>query len=123
MKLFDYLYYRVYFAYLKKNESLPWLYATNLVALMQTLNILLFYYLFEMIFNINFNIKIVIIVLILFLIGVNYFRFQKIKPYNKLSEVWNSESKKSRTKNGVLIVLYIVVTIASPIIFGIFFHN
>jgi hypothetical protein len=120
MKFFDYLYYRTYFAYLKKNDSDPWIYATNLVALMQTFNLLAIYTLVQKIQNKQPINKIVFVIIALLLIGLNYYRYQKIKPYNKLCDLWINDDKGTRMKKGILIVLYIILSVLLPVLYSFF---
>ncbi len=122
MKIFDYLYYRTYFAYMRKNEATPWIYATNLITLMQFLNLLVVFIIVNKFVSIDNNLKPFIIILFLLLFVVNYHRY-KGKTYTKLNDLWNNENKKSRQRNGILIVLYILISILLPIIYSIFGRN
>lgn len=82
MKIFDYLYYRTYGIYLKKNESSPWIYATNLVSLIQFLNLLVLFIIVNKFVIITSDLKFFVIILYLLLFGfglaINYFRFQQM---------------------------------------------
>lgn len=123
MKLFDYLYFRTYVAYLKRNEITPWIQSTSLVALMQNLNLFIFYIFCNTFFSIHFNEKAYFVLLFLLLCILNFYRYQKIKPYSELCKLWDKETKETKKIKGYLIILYITTSVSLPILYGYFFHN
>lgn len=123
MKYFDYIYYRVYSTYKKWKEPNPWIYASMLVALMQFLNLLVIYLIVDELINTSTNLKPVIIVLIVLLIGLNFQRYNKVKPYEKLKDSWKNEQKELKKKMGWFIVLYIIISVLLPIAYVFIKHN
>jgi len=123
MKFFDYIYYRLYSTYRKWRDPDPWIYASMLVALMQFLNLLVIYLIVDVLINTSTNLKPVIIVLFVVLIGLNFQRYSKVKPYEKLKDLWNDEQKELKKKMGWFIVLYIILSVLLPIAYGFIMHN
>lgn len=123
MKYFDYIYYRVYNTYQKWREQDPWIYASMLVALMQFLNLLVIYLIVDVLINTSTNLKPVIIVLFVVLIGLNFQRYSKVKPYEKLKGLWKDEQQVLKKKKGWFIVLYIILSVLLPIAYGFIMHN
>lgn len=123
MKYFDYIYYRVFSTYQKWREPNPWIYASILVALLQFLNLLVIYLITDVLINTTANLKPVIVVLIVVLIGLNFQRYNKVKPYEKMKNLWKDEQKASKKKRGWLIILYIIISVLLPISYGFIKHN
>lgn len=123
MKFFDYIYYRLYSTYRKWRDPDPWIYASMLVALMQFLNLLVIYLIVDVLINTSTNLKPVIIVLFVVLIGLNFQRYSKVKPYEKLKGLWKDEQQELKKKKGWFIVLYIILSVLLPIAYGFIMHN
>ena len=94
-----------------------------LVALMQFLNLLVIYLIVDELINTSTNLKPVIIVLIVLLIGLNFQRYNKVKPYEKLKDSWKNEQKELKKKMGWFIVLYIIISVLLPIAYVFIKHN
>lgn len=94
-----------------------------LVALMQFLNLLVIYLIADVLINTSTNLKPVIIVLFVVLIGLNFQRYSKGKPYEKLKDLWKDEQKELKKKMGWFIVLYIILSVLLPIAYGFIMHN
>ncbi|BEH00061.1 hypothetical protein [Bacteroides sedimenti] len=125
LRWFDYMYYRIYFAYSKTKDPDPWLYATSIVTLVQVLNFLLVPDVIISIFNPNLEGVVtkpcVIISFFIFWVH-NYYRYKK-KTYKHLCEIWVNESKKTKRRNGFFVMLYVFVMIFTPIAYGFVTHN
>jgi len=122
MKIFDYLYYRTYGMYLKKNESSPWIYATNLVSLIQFLNLLVLFIIVNKFVIITSDLKFFVIILYLLLFGLNYLKYRK-RTFTILNSIWNNENIGCRKRNGVLLVFYILTTLILPILYALLCHR
>jgi hypothetical protein len=123
MKYFDYIYYRVFSTYQKWREPDPWIYASILIALLQFLNLLVIYLIVDGLINTSANLKPVIVVLIVVLIGLNFQRYSKVKPYEKMKDLWKDEQKEAKKKRGWFIFLYIIISVLLPIAYGFIKHN
>jgi len=120
MKIFDYLYYRVYFTYKNRwKDSTPGAYATSLVTLLQLIFILMLpLFVYELITNNNveFN-KLYIIPAFGLILIYNLHRYKRKMNFRKLSEKWDNEKADIRKKRGILTIAMIVVSLA--IFFGL----
>ena len=111
MIFFDYIYYRVYSLYRDKwHEEDPKLYAVGIVSLMQEFN--LGAILFLLIYHLEIKIERIYIFLFYIILFVfNMLWYSKLRIYNNLSKKWNSEAKNKKTIRGILILLYILLSI------------
>ncbi|BEH00060.1 hypothetical protein BSYN_23240 [Bacteroides sedimenti] len=123
LKWFDYIYYRIYLAYSKTKDPDPWLYAINIVTVVQVFNFLLpplcvIRISYSNYFNPNYD-KLVKLCLVL-LSGVlwihNYYRYKK-KTYEYLFKIWVNENKITKRRNGYFVLLYILISFFAPIIY------
>ena len=118
--MFDYLYYRIYSTYKNKwNDSIPGVYAVCLISILQFFNLscILFigFYITDRRLITN---KIFGALLVLVLIGINYYRFCIRSNYGLLENKWSDENKLRRTRNGILIVMYIVLSVLLFLLFA-----
>ncbi len=56
------------------------------------------------------------------ILGVNFYRYLRIIPYEKLEERWGNEDAITNRRRAVLVVLCIVVSISIPFAYGIIGH-
>jgi formate hydrogenlyase subunit 3/multisubunit Na+/H+ antiporter MnhD subunit len=87
------------------------------------LNLLVIYLIVDGLINTSANLKPVIVVLIVVLIGLNFQRYNKVKPYEKLKDLWKEEQKEAKKKRGWFIILYIIISVLLPIAYGFIKHN
>lgn len=123
MTVFSYIYYRTYSVYKHKwKEEDPKIYSLALVSILQSLNILTFLLWAGFYFKtkIDFN-KLYLLFLFLFLVFVNSIWFNKIKPFKKLEVKWESESKSKKRVKGILILVYIVFSLAAMYISAVYY--
>lgn len=59
--------------------------------------------------------------LVVALIGVNYYRFYIHSNFSLLEEKWRDENKQKRTRNGILVIIYIVISVFSFLTFADYF--
>jgi hypothetical protein len=120
LKLYKYLYYRLYSWNLKtwgKNDLPEWKALTGVSAMM-FFNLLLIYNLLEL-FEIRLfardkiSNKITIIVLLI-LLGFNYFRFLYKKKYELLKKEFASENEGKRSRNLIYLWIYTALTFILP---------
>lgn len=114
MKLFDYLYYRIFYIYKNKwKDDTPGAYATSLVTLIQTLFLTLIpIFLYELLSNKNIGLNKLYLLGIFFIIFfLNFFRYRKFVDFDHLSQKWDKEETKKRKIKGILAILFIILTI------------
>lgn len=111
--MFAYLYYRVYSTYKYKwNDSIPGVYAVCLVSILQFLNLTSLQLLVLNFFDIQWNInRIYGALFVALLIGFNYYRFYIHSNFSLLEEKWQKETMQKKTRNGILIIIYIVFSV------------
>lgn len=116
MKIFDYIYYRVYHIYkVKWKDSTPSAYATSLVTLLQCLLIFAIPICVYSAFTGKKVVtdKIYYIGAFLFFFVFNLFRYQRLINYKSLALIWDKEEGDRRKKRGVYLVLSIIITLAT----------
>lgn len=111
--MFAYLYYRIFSTYKYKwNDSIPGVYATCLVSILQFFNFscLLFLVFFITGTHLDIN-KLYGALFVAGLIGLNYYRFYIHSNFSLLEEKWKKETNQRKTRNGILIIVYIVFSV------------
>lgn len=111
--MFAYLYYRIFSTYKYKwNDSIPGVYAICLVSILQFFNFscLLFLVFFIADTHLDIN-KLYGALLVAGLIGFNYYRFYIHSNFSLLEEKWQKETMQKKTRNGILIIIYIVLSV------------
>lgn len=126
LKIFDYIFYRVCFFYRKKKDLSPETTGWILNSILQSFTLLDLFLLIRIIYEYpipkNFN-KIWVLPLIALFFVLNWFRYEKRITYNELYKKWNDEEKRQKRKKGTLIVLYCIISILIPILYGLIRHN
>lgn len=112
--MFTYLYYRIFSIYKYKwNDSTPGIYATCFVSILQFFNFSCLLFLFFFIAKTHLNInKIYGALLVVCIIGFNHYRFHIHSNFGLLEEKWKKETKQKKTRNGILIIIYIVLSVS-----------
>lgn len=112
MKIFDYIYYRIYSFYKYKwKETMPNLYSIGAISVLQMINFTNILFLCLLLFYPNHGIKkfyggIVVVIGLLY----NYYRYEHITNFYTLEKKWNSENETIKAYKGLLILLYIIAT-------------
>ena len=122
MKLFDYIFYRVYRAY-KKRDSNPEIYATNVLALMEFFFLLSILAIIRLFFDFPIPNKLYIIPGVLLIIVLTWYKYGFNVDVKKLEADWGEEDKEQRRLRGWLIIISLVGFILFPILIGILKHN
>lgn len=121
-RLFDYIFYRVYKTYQKRDNN-PEIYASGILSVIQFFTLLSFLAIIRMVYDFPIPNKYLILPLIVLLIGINWFRYERNLNIEELDSRWKEEDPTQTRKKGWLIILYVVVSILFPIMYGILKHN
>jgi hypothetical protein len=122
MKLFDYIFYRVYRAYRKKDSS-PEMYATNALALLQFFFLLSILAIIRLFFDFPTPDKVYIIPVIVLIFGINWYKYGFNADVKRMDLQWGEEDARQRKRKGWVLVLSLVGFILFPIMIGILKHN
>lgn len=126
MKLFDYMYYRTYSWYEKRDQH-PWIYAEGVVSVVQFFFLLNFYILLKELTGWNLsnivNGKVVAGVLIILIIVINNIRYKKKIDIKKLKKDYHNEEISNKKRLGFFLVVLIAILILAPMLLGILRHN
>lgn len=123
---FDYIFYRVCKAYSGTISRDPAGSAMSFVSLIQLFNILTFEFLFEIIIQHKAHIsKILIVIIGILLLVFNYRRYiyKDDRSDKVLNEKWRTESQNLKIKNGILTILYIIISMSLGIGLAIYLGN
>jgi hypothetical protein len=128
IKIFDYLFFRVYAYYKKKYSHLADVYAESIVSGLQFLLVMNFLIVVNFIMIKYFDIaifskatkKAIFIPMIFALYFLNNIRYKKQVNFNKLESLWGSESKIEKTKRFWLLVLFFISATGLMVILGSF---
>jgi hypothetical protein len=121
-RLFDYIFYRVYRAY-KRRDSNPEIYATNVLALLQFFLLLSAMAIVRFFFDFPNPNKFIVISTLFLLIGINWYQYGFRVDARKFEVEWGEEGENQRKRRGWLIVVSLVGSILLPIVVGVLRHN
>jgi hypothetical protein len=113
LKFFDYVFYRVCKAYSSSKDDSPEFAAVCILAGMQSFNILSLVMIFVLIQHDKSIIsKYLVVFLIIGVIIINYrkYIFKESNNYRVLKERYFNESIRSKNKNGIVALLYIIIS-------------
>ncbi len=126
MRFLDYTFYRVCNFYKKKKDSEAEITSILILSILQfftIFNIFIFVRIFwEYSIPTNFSIYWFLPLIILFPI-INWNKYVKPKKYVEYRRLWKDEDFKHKKRRGVLIVIYLAISLLIPIIYGFIRHN
>jgi amino acid permease len=122
--LFDYIFYRVYKQYQRWGEDYPYPFAEGVVIVIQAFIILS---ILAVLSSLNIiprkaeSHKIYALGCLVVLCFVNHYRYNK--RFKEIISAYDEKDDPNRKRNGVLIIVLIVVVISFPIMIGILRNN
>ncbi len=116
--LFDYIFYRTYKFSKDRGDIAPSTNGTLLVSLMQFFTLLDIVVFVRMIFPFPLPTKILILPFLALPVIINWLRYERKFDPQKLDNRWRDEKRKNKTRNGVLIVTYLLISILIPVVHG-----
>lgn len=126
MKIFNYSYYRLCDFYLSKRDSAAEMTSALIVSLIQFFTILDLLIIVRIFWEYpipnNFS-KYWFLPLIIILPFINWNIYVKHRKYREYRKLWSEESGKQRRKNGFFIVLYIMISMLIPVLYGLIRYN
>lgn len=112
LKLYSYIYYRIYILYKDKwNDDNPGIYAFMAICLVTILNLMLIINLIIFLFDVKYNLDYIAIIILSIVIITTYALYGD-KIFKDRS-TWDSEKPKTRILKGWVITIYIVLSIVS----------
>lgn len=121
---FDYIFYRVYRQYEKWKENYPFPFAEGVICVIQgyiVLDILTLLSILNLFPRHIENLKYYVAFPFLAIYLLNHYRYKR--KYIDILNKYNALQDKNRKRNGVLIVLLIIVCIGFPLIIGYLRNN
>ncbi len=122
MNLFDYIFYRVYKFY-QKRDGTPAIYASGVLTLMQFFLLLSILAAIRLIIDFPIPQKYFNIPIIILLLGINWYRYEREFDIRKLESKWGKEDSTIRKRRGLLLVVSLISLILFPILIGVLKHN
>lgn len=126
MKIFDYTYYRICDFYKKKNDSSAEMTGSLIVSLIQFFTILDLFVITKIFWEFpipEYFTKYWFVPIIIIILIINWNKYVKPKKYREYRKIWKDEYAKLRKKNGLMIILYLVISILIPILYGLIRKN
>lgn len=117
--LFDYIFYRVYKFYQTLDNN-PDIYASGLVALIQFLTLIDIMFLLNLFFQFKIPWKFYFIPVLIILMGINWYRYENNLDIQRLEDKWGNEDNIKKKNKGLLILIYIGLSVLIPILIGTF---
>lgn len=125
MKLFDYIYYRVYTWY-ESRDNMPWMYAAGIITVIQSFLIIDITVLLQIVTAKNiFPVvpKYILWLIAITVLGINIIFYSNIKDINKIKSKYSNERYNSKKRNGYVLILVLILLISFPMIYGYLKHN
>lgn len=126
MKIVDYIFFRISDYYKKKGNSAAIVFASNAISVLQCFLILdvlviarIFY---EYPIPSNFS-KYWALPLIMVVGTFNWYRYERKPRYQEFRKLWKDEAALEKKRNGRAIVIFMSVTLITPVLYGFFKHN
>lgn len=124
MRLFDYLFYRVYSFYKKKRDGDPEWSGAIVLTVAMGLTMLTINALVSLITGSSLIFTKVVLLLIFFLLLILFWsRYRKSEFVRELEDNYKQESIKSKKVNGWIIIFYLILVLLIPISIGYMRHN
>ena len=122
VRLFDYVFYRVYKFY-QKRDSTPQIYASGVLTLMQFLCLINIMFIVQMFYDFAIPSKFAFAQGLIFLIAINWYRYERDFDFKELETLWAAETDDQKRQRGWLLVVSLISFILFPILVGILKHN
>lgn len=124
MDIVDYLFYRIYSFYKTKKDSNPILMGCTVITMTIYLNLLSIIIISGSVLKRDYRLSKIVIFIFLFL-GVllltkRYFNKELLQL---IENKFRIEDKEARRRKGIVIFLYIIISVLTPIAYGILKHN
>jgi hypothetical protein len=123
MKLFDYVYYRIYVFFLERKDNIPETTGWMLLSLLHFFSLLTIAAFLTFIVNVDSFNKYYALLVIIPLMAYNWYRYERDFDIKKYESRWGDEPKTERRKKGWLIVVYFAVVVLIPVSIGVLRHN
>ncbi len=117
MVLFDYIFYRWFRLYAKKDDD-PKMSASVIVSAYQLLTIINLVLLGSIIMGYEYPGEGYLYVLIVLFYAINYFRYERNFDVSELDERWRDEPESKKQLRLVLLIAYLIGTFITPWIYG-----
>jgi len=124
VKLFDYVFFRIYEYYKSYGSDLTHQYSSGLVSLIQGLTIVTGIGLTSLVWpKLMFTKNYYALFIFIPIMIINWYRYERNFSYEKWSEKWKNEKKHLRTRKGWLIVVYYAFVIIALIFVAFLRYN
>ena len=119
MKVFDYIFFRTFNFFKSRNDFSPETKGSLIVSLIQFFTILSLYVLGQLIFSYPMLTSKWQMLPMALVLGIfNWYRYEKRLDLDGLQEKWKDENNNQRTMRGILIVIYLTISVAIPVLRG-----
>jgi hypothetical protein len=117
-KIFDYIFLRWYRIY-SGMEISPTASASVMVSFYQTLFIIFLASLYKLLFRVKLASPKYLLVIMVVILIINYLRYERNFDVVDLQTQWREESKSNSKKRMIILIAYLVIMVAFPIIVGL----
>src|SRR5690606_4853360 len=118
MRLFDYIFYRVYKFYQKRDTTTA-IYASGVLSVIQFFLLLSILAIVRLFVDFEIPHRFFVIPIILVILGLNWYKYEKKLDFKKFEIIWSNEQQLKRVRRGWFIVVVLSIVILFPIVIGI----
>ena len=123
LKLFDYIYYRIYVFFLIKRDNVPETTGWMLLSLLQFFSLLTIATFLTFIVNVDSFSKYYALLIIIPLMALNWYRYERDFEIKSFDEQWKNEKPSDKKMKGYLIAAYTAFVVLFPMVIGYLRHN
>lgn len=119
LNIFDYFFFRIYKFFKEKGDNVPETKGSLILSLAQFLALLDLILIGRILFDYPLpSTKYAFLPIIILIGGVNWYRYEKrIQPEQFINR-WENEEKSRSNRNGLIIVVYLILSAAFPALYG-----
>jgi len=123
MKLFDYVYYRMYLFFLIRKDNVPETTGWILLSLLHFFSLLTMVSIIRFILEFPLPHKFYIIPLAILIGTLNWYRYERNFEIKSFDEQWKDEKPSDKKRKGYLIAIYTAFVVLFPMVIGYLKYN
>ncbi len=123
LKIFDYIFYRIYFFYKSQSFDIMEIYASALVSLAQSFTLLTIFSIISLGVDITAFSKFYGLLVIIPLLIFNWHRYERNFDIEEFVMQWAGETSSEKKMKGWLIVVYFAIIVLTPVMIGVLRYN
>jgi len=123
LRLFDYIYYRIYKFFYKQKDNVPETKGSVLLTVLECFTLLSLVAIIRFFWEFPLPNKLYFVPLVIFVGILNWYRYERNFDMEEFTKQWEDEDLLEKKKKGWLIVVYFAIVVLFPVALGVLEHN